>query len=76
MKHFKVRDLVTGNWMDKGTYEPVFNKTGKVWRTLGSLRAHFTQLQNTTRQPTSPLWEIVEYDMVESDRYPAPSIKK
>ena len=73
MKYYKVRDLVSGSWMEGGTNTATFSKKGKVWKNTGALRSHLTQLQHCTKQSTSPLWEIVEYDLVESERYPASS---
>ena len=46
-----------------------WNKTGKVWDTLGKLRALITTIINGGNADQFEDWEIVEYEMQEVARY-------
>jgi len=68
MKVYKVRDMVTGLYQRAGS-RPTWSKQGKTWK-LGPLKTHF-QLFAKHSIPVSPMWEVVELELVECDRYPA-----
>jgi len=67
---FKVRDLGTGLYQDgkveKFTGEPTWSKRGKIWKDIGELKKHFSALE-AFRISLSPLWEVIEYQVKETD---------
>lgn len=52
---FRIRRKSDGLWSTGGCW-PGFNKKGKIWRKIGSIRAHLTQVYNTHnhRMPGDP----------------------
>lgn len=46
-----------------------WNKTGKIWDTLGKLRSLITTIINGGNADQFEDWEIVEYEMLEVARY-------
>lgn len=74
-KFYNVRDMATGQWMINNVYRPVFTEEGHLWKNLGTLRAFFTNLKKVSRLDVSPLWEVVEYELQETERYPAPAMQ-
>lgn len=67
MKLYKVRDLSTGLYSNGGN-NPTWSKNGKVWRTLGSLKIHIRYHEKYYGW-VNPMWEVVELDVVEGERY-------
>lgn len=77
MKVFKVRDMVTGLYK-LGTTQPRWSQKGKTWLSLGALKAHLTSASKYKSQGTLngiALWEIIEYELAEVEKYPASAIK-
>ena len=72
-KFYKVRNMVDGLWMTNDTFRPVFASKGHLWKSIGTLRSFFTNLKRISHMEISPLWEVVEYDLQEVERYPAPA---
>lgn len=67
MKLYKIRDLSTGLY-SLGGNNPSWNKVGKVWRNIGSLKVHI-RYQEKYYGWVNPMWEVVELDVVEGERY-------
>ena len=77
MTVYKVRDPKTGLFQKGGSGAggaARWSKIGKVWNTIGHLKAHFTMLREYAHYPTNPShtwkhgadpidpnWEIVEF---------------
>jgi len=77
MKVFKIRDMVTGLYK-LGTTELKWSSKGKTWMSLGALKTHLTHISNHKSSGTLngiALWEIIEYELVEADKYPASAVK-
>jgi hypothetical protein len=63
---FKIRSTVTGLFSAGGT-DPVFNRTGKVWKKRGHVICHLGQISSTGRRKyTQNKVEVVEYLLVET----------
>lgn len=73
MKLYKLRDMSTGLY-STGGYYPRWTKSGKVWHTIGTLKTHLKNIVRYSKAPVSPLWEVVELHIVESERYPAVAV--
>lgn len=62
---FKIRDRMTGLYSTGGS-NPKWNAKGKTWKDIGPLRAHLTQLMHYYYfKGVPPVWDIVEFEMVE-----------
>lgn len=70
-RYFAVRDMTTGLWLEKNQYRPTWSPAGAVWRGTGPLRSFFTMLRKCAGVEPSPLWEVVEYELVEVSRVTA-----
>lgn len=74
-KVYKIRDMQTGLYQVSG-YHIGWSKDGKLWKTMGPMKTHIKNVMKYSR--VSPdqvsLWEIVEYEIVESGRYSAGSL--
>lgn len=72
MKMYKIRNKNTGLF-SRGGSEPEFNKKGKIWKTMGHLKAHLNQFITYGGKNDSPFieakvknWEVIELEVVES----------
>lgn len=66
MIYYKVRSKKTGLF-SKGA-GGVWDKTGKVWVTLGKLRSFITvQMNRYSGRPDFNDWEIVEFEVLEKE---------
>lgn len=66
-KFYRIRSKTTGLFQTGGMWSK-WHKTGKFFRSLGTVRSHITaHLPTRNRNTNSDLgeWEIVEYDLVE-----------
>lgn len=73
MKFYRLRDMATGLY-STGGHSPRWTKQGKVWRNLGSLKTHLKNISRYSKIPVSPLWEVIELNIVEGEKYPAVAI--
>lgn len=75
MKFYKLRDLSNGKYSTGGN-DPKWDDDGKVWHSLGDLKAHLTMWANNNDRPISPLWEVIEMEITDVQAYPATAIAK
>ena len=68
MKIYKVQDMKTGMF-SCGGYYPRWTKTGKTWRTLGSVKSHLKMLQED-----QTFLVVIEYELVKVDETPATAL--
>lgn len=75
MKVYKIRDMSTGLFK-LGTTSTKWSPQGKVWLSLKALKSHLT-LASSSRHGLegSVLWEVIEYDVVEAEKYPVNAVK-
>ena len=75
---YKIRHKKTNRWSKGGVYVPAdgtgslwVENGGKLWDTLGKLRAHITSHMGKYHGSTNMSdWEVVEYKMVYNDAKP------
>ena len=70
MKFYKIRDLSTGLYSSGGII-PTWDGKGKVWKSIGILKSHLTLVTKypETLGSNPNLWEVVELNVVEGERY-------
>jgi hypothetical protein len=69
MAMYKIRNTKTGLY-SKGGDRPSWSKAGKVWKRLGDLSSHFTQVGARGRSVYQDA-EVVEFELVEKLITPA-----
>lgn len=74
MKVYKIQHRKTGLFSKGGTSVDSngrygWNKTGKIWDTIGKLRSHITtHLPNSYRRGTNMSeWQVITYDLTVSN---------
>jgi hypothetical protein len=74
-KIYKIRDMQTGKFQVAGS-RLGWAATGKVWHSMSPLKNHFLRVmrRNLISTAQASLWEIVEYDLVETGCYSAGSL--
>ena len=69
----KLRDMSTGLFSSGGLY-PTWTKKGKIWTLLGSLKRHLTLFTAHHGEQHTILWEVVELNADEGEKYPAATL--
>ena len=71
---YRIRDMVTGLYQDTGYdkrglhAEAIWTEKGKTWGKLSDLKSHLSLLQEQ-HITISPLWQIVEFESSETEKY-------
>lgn len=72
-KKYKIRDIATGLYQDADFDARVsdvsWSSAGKTWQDVEQLKKHINLLQEC-RIMISPLWEVIELQGNQEERYP------